>query len=276
MEQLEKGLEQKIAHKVAQVLDKRVNTEMKRISKEVDCKIESVKESMREEFREELDIVKVKVESVSSTSSSNTTHSSKVDKTLNIVIRELPESDHENVKSKVDKLFKEGLHVSNVTCESAERKQSRNINKPGVIVAKMKSHEDKRQIMSRKMTLKNQRQYSNVFIQHDQAQADRVLASNFRNILNAMQSHDLTVRGSRVLRRESRDISRDDDRSASSSLGQDDSPSRDHRNNRGYHDYSRENRSEGRAQGSYDDRRDHGYGNRDGGFKTIRGGGRRS
>ncbi|KAH3777498.1 hypothetical protein DPMN_178945 [Dreissena polymorpha] len=91
--------------------------------------------------------------------------------------------------------------MKDVVCEKAERKKSRSESKPGVIIAKMKSFEDKRKVMFEKKSLKNHSIYSNVFIQHDQAQADRVLANNFRAILGAIKSHGLTVRGSRIVPR---------------------------------------------------------------------------
>ncbi|KAH3794435.1 hypothetical protein DPMN_147968 [Dreissena polymorpha] len=55
--------------------------------------------------------------------------------------------------------------------------------------------------MFEKNSLKDQSIYSNVFIQHDQAQADRVLANNFRAIHGAIKSHGLTVHGSRIVPR---------------------------------------------------------------------------
>ena len=53
--------------------------------------------------------------------------------------------------------------------------------------------------MTKKNTLKNSTQYSNVYIHHDQPLSERVMADNFRTVLNALRQHGLTMRGSRVV-----------------------------------------------------------------------------
>lgn len=195
---LEKGLEQKIANKVAQVLDKRVTTEMNRIRKDVDERMSDIKESICDEFKAEIVLVNTKIESLSN---SATVNNSDNDITLNIVIRDLPETENENTAIKVNKLIKDGLKVHGVTCKSADRKNSRSSSKPGLVIAKMRSHEDKRKVMSNKSKLLDHQQYSGVFVQHDQSQADRVMANNFRTILQSLKGSNLTVRGSRVVQK---------------------------------------------------------------------------
>ncbi|XP_053378662.1 uncharacterized protein LOC128548225 [Mercenaria mercenaria] len=193
------------------------------------------------------------------------------DKTLNIVIRDLPKSDNEDVESRVNKLLKDGLRIRDVKCEKAERKRSRNPNKPGIIIATMKSHDKKRKVMFEKKSLKSNNQYSNVFIQHDQAPADRVLASNFRSILSTIKSHGLTVRGSRVIPRKSHeDRNRPRDNNSSDSRRSDASPARDqHADNRNHSRDSSDSRDR-RDRGGHSNWRDHGYGDHDDGYTTVR------
>ncbi|KAH3735544.1 hypothetical protein DPMN_042080 [Dreissena polymorpha] len=127
----------------------------------------------------------------------------------------------------------------------------------------MKSFEDKRKVISEKNSLKDHSIYSNVFIQHDQAQADRVLANNFRAILGAIKSHGLTVRGSHIVPRGSSERT--------------DSP-RDHASgddNRRSGSGNRDNRFDNSQAGSRDGspRRDQGrdssHDDRYNGFRTV-------
>lgn len=66
----------------------------------------------------------------------------------------------------------------------------------------MKSHDDKRKVMTNKIKLNSSNnQYSSVYLHHDQSKADRIMSSNFRTILSALKHHGLEVRGSRVVRK---------------------------------------------------------------------------
>jgi len=192
MDKLETGLEQRISNKVSQLLDKRMHTELNRIRDTVDTKFEELQESVHSEFASELDDIKAKVNQCSAGSSSR-------DIALNVVIREMPEGPRENVVNKVNSLIRDGLKVSDVTCASAERKKSPNSSKPGVIIARFKSHDDKRKVMAEKSKLKGHRQFDGVFLHHDQSHADRMMSSNFRTIISALNRSDLSVNGSRVI-----------------------------------------------------------------------------
>lgn len=234
VDKLEKGLEQKIANKVAQVLDKRVTSEMNRIRKEVDKHIENVTESIREEVKADLETVNSKIDSLSNRDTNTVS-----DITLNIVIKNLPESENENVSNKVNKFLKDGLKLKDVTCDHADRKISKSASKPGVIIAKLKSNDDKRKVMASKASLKSHTQYSKVFVDHDQSVSDRVLASNFRCILNAMKCQNLVVRGSRVINLDSRNHSGSANSRSSSRIQ--DSSTRDVADKRPVQDNRRDN-----------------------------------
>lgn len=99
----------------------------------------------------------------------------------------------------MNSLIRDGLKVSDVTFSKVERKKSSS-SKPGIVIVKFKSHDDKRKVMVKKSNLGDSRQYKDVFIHHDQSHIDRLMANNFRTILSAMKQHDFTVRGSRVVR----------------------------------------------------------------------------
>ena len=141
----------------------------------------------------------------------------------NLHIRNLPQSRSENIDSKVNGLIRDGLKLGNIKVGSAERKAPHEgSDKPGVVVATLKTTEDKKSVMMAKNKLKNNRQYSTVYINHDQTKNERLLADNFRAILSAVKNGDtnLSLRGARVVRngssthRGDRDIQESSPRSA--------------------------------------------------------------
>ncbi|KAH3791642.1 hypothetical protein DPMN_145131 [Dreissena polymorpha] len=76
---------------------------------------------------------------------------------LNICVRDLPENEEENTKSNVDKLIK-------------------------------------KQVLTNKSDLKDNRQYEDVFIGHDQTAAERRRNDNFRTIIRALKNSDILLR----------------------------------------------------------------------------------
>ncbi|KAH3794436.1 hypothetical protein DPMN_147969 [Dreissena polymorpha] len=106
---------------------------------DIDTTMDTVKKNTRDEIESDLDLLHSKIDSLVfinhvHNSAGNT---SERDKHLNIAIRDLPESDSDNVKSKIDKLFKDGLKFKVVVCEKAERKKSRSESEQGIIIAKL-------------------------------------------------------------------------------------------------------------------------------------------
>ena len=66
----------------------------------------------------------------------------------------------------------------------------------------MKSADEKKKVMSVKSKLKDHKQYSKVYIDHDKSRTDRLIESNFRAILTAVKqgNTNLSLRGARVVR----------------------------------------------------------------------------
>ncbi|XP_052779602.1 heterogeneous nuclear ribonucleoproteins A1 homolog [Mya arenaria] len=64
----------------------------------------------------------------------------------------------------------------------------------------MRSMEDKREVMLKKPELQRNPHFNKVFVDHDLSYADRVMSSNFRAVLKALNNQGLTVKGSRVIR----------------------------------------------------------------------------
>ena len=204
VDQLESSLEQRIANKVSQLLDKRVNLELKRIYKDVDEKIDAFRESMRSDVGDELAELRAKVDQLAIP---NGLPSHDDLKARNIILRGLQFSENENITDKVHHILSDGLHLYGIVCDSAERKESRN-SRPGVVVVRFRNVDDKRKVMSKKRDLKNSRQYTSVFIEHDLSYADRVMSNNFRTLLRSTKNQHLSMRGSRVVPREDTGSSR--------------------------------------------------------------------
>lgn len=155
---------------------------------------------MNSEITDDMNKVNAKLTSLSSTHIRTSTQNQGQDITMNVVIRNLQESSHENTASKVNALFREGLNVTNIQVDSADRKSSHDSTKPGLIIARMQSKYDNNKILNGKYKLKNTRQYSSAYINHDQTPTERSMSKNVRTILNAMKGRDanLSMRGSLV------------------------------------------------------------------------------
>ena len=73
----------------------------------------------------------------------------------NIIIRNLPEREHENTTREVNKILKDGLKLRDVAVDSATKKQNRQDDrKSGIIIATCKTKADKQVIMKTKRHLK--------------------------------------------------------------------------------------------------------------------------
>ncbi|KAH3822961.1 hypothetical protein DPMN_124755 [Dreissena polymorpha] len=200
IDQLESSIEQKLTHKFAQLLDKRVNIELGRIKTNVQEQLDSFKEKITEELQE----VSEKCSSVTAAAGGP---SGGQDISKNLVIRGLPYHEGENLNSKVISMFKDVMKCNVQVCNT-QRKTSANSSKPGVVIATMQSQEDRQKVLKNKSKLNESRTYSDVYIQCDQSREERLMMSNFRTLVGAMNAEGVSVRGNRVVR--NRPMSSDD------------------------------------------------------------------
>ena len=127
---------------------------------------------------------------------------------LNIGIRNLPESQNENVNTKVNGLLKDGLKLREITVLNGIRKPVRKHYQSGLIIATCKTREDNEHIMTAKNMLKESRVFKDVFILSmffEQRQQD----ANFRTTVNPLGRDKLMMNGNHVIAR-----SRDHDQTA--------------------------------------------------------------
>ncbi|CAG2192512.1 unnamed protein product [Mytilus edulis] len=123
---------------------------------------------------------------------------------IRVIVRNLPESNGENVLNKVNALIKDGLHLKDVKAVSADRTKSYKEGKFGVVIVAFKSMNEKRKVMDKKRNLKDSRNFKDIFIENDLSKSQRILNNNLRNIVNAIGENRLEIKGGRVRTRESR------------------------------------------------------------------------
>lgn len=113
-------------------------------------------------------------------------------------MRNLPHSTGENIVSKVNGVLRDGLRLRDVSIKSAERKQSRKENDPGVVIVKCNNIDDKKTILSSKRKLKDSRNFRDVFIHNDYSQQERIQTANLRTLIKAVGNDNLIIKGNRV------------------------------------------------------------------------------
>ncbi len=119
---------------------------------------------------------------------------------LNIVLKNVRESTNENVTSKVNGVIREGLKLRGIEVEEAVRKETRNSKYPGVIIARCKSVEEKKQILREKKNLRDSRNYKNVYVESDKPLQQRILESNMKLLVDTVGEGQLKLTGSRLQR----------------------------------------------------------------------------
>ena len=205
------GKIQKEIGKVKNELGSEINEVKTKISEvEKACEpLRSAIESVRSDFEKDMSTLQSNVVTLqkSYADAAKQTPVSAADISLNVIVRNLPESPNENVANKVNALIRDGLKIKDVSVVSAERKTSRKENEHGLIVAKCSSADDKKKIMTNKRHLKSDRKYSKVYINHDMCKNDRVLVSNLKSIAKAVGHDKLVVKGNKICARTGRDHS---------------------------------------------------------------------
>ena len=120
----------------------------------------------------------------------------------NIVIRNMVQRENENVERRVNGLMQDSLRLRDISVAKAVRKQSRSDSKPGLIIATMKSNEEKETVMKHKRHLKNSSRYEHVYIENDIPASQRAVNSNFRTLINALGRDKFQLKEPRISVRE--------------------------------------------------------------------------
>lgn len=189
------ALEDKFDSKITALEDRVINTVQDFIKAEI--------ESVKKEVNAQIGVLRDRVQALeaSSQAAEERARNAEPDRSLNIAIKDLPQSENEVVKHKVEALLKDGMKVKDVKIKMAVRKEAFRADSTGVVIATLESKGNKEKVMNAKATLKGSRQYSTVYVDHDKSAQQRRYEANMRLLVNTVAKESLDVRGSRLVRK---------------------------------------------------------------------------
>ncbi|CAC5390984.1 unnamed protein product [Mytilus coruscus] len=179
-------IETNIPKQVANMIDQKVSEEMKKVREEFKTELKTVSEKVISLEQSYSDVVKQNKMQTQVVSEDN----------LSLVIKNLPETENENISCKVEDLIKDGLHVNSIQVVDVERKKNNHPGKHGIVIVKFQNKDDKQKVMEKKRELRSTRIYKDVYINNAIPNAQRLLNSNLRNIVKAIGNDKLEIRGS--------------------------------------------------------------------------------
>ena len=180
-------IETNIPMHVAGMIDRKVSEEMRKVKDQFKTELKTVSDRVISLEQSYAGVVKQHHEAPLSN-----------EENVSVVIRNLPESENENISRKVAGLIKDRLHLDNIHVTNVERKRSHRPGKHGIVIAKFQSSEDKRKVMRKKRELKDSRNFKDVYIDHSIPQSQRILNSSLKNIVKAIGENKLQIKGSVV------------------------------------------------------------------------------
>ena len=215
------GLTKKVETKVTQGVKKGIDDKFKSIKKEMDSELTKIKKQVKDN---EKDIIKVRetlmptiTEKLGDELDELRNNVCKIQTDLrereqprtqnpsdsklrdrNIIIRNFPVRDNEDIKYIVKNLIRDSLKIRNITVLSAERLENKYNSRPGLVKATLDSVASKQEVMKYKNKLKDSSRYNNVYIENDVPAAQRAINSNFRTLLNVLGESNLQLKGSRI------------------------------------------------------------------------------
>ena len=169
------GLTKKVEEKVNKNMKKTVEDKVKCIRKEIDADVskiakqvkdagkvidrikETIIPTMQETLGDETDELRSSMNRLRDQVKDRPDSSCSLpqeNRHTNIVIRNMVQRENENVERRVNGLIQDSLRLRDISVAKAVRKQSRSDSKPGLIIATMKSNEEKETVMKHKRHLK--------------------------------------------------------------------------------------------------------------------------
>ena len=178
------GLSSKLEAKMVKFVETHIEQKLSLSSEDVKSKLGI------SELQNEVASLKMSYAEVASSGASASVSPARDGIELNVIIRNLnydprEQSDKSVTLNKVNKLMRDGLKLKTVNVTSCERKQSKG-QKPGLIVTRIETVEQKQEIMSVKNCLKNTSDYKNVYIENDRSFSTRVNESNMFTVLKEL------------------------------------------------------------------------------------------
>jgi chaperonin cofactor prefoldin len=190
-------MQQKLNESIAEVIAKTVKREVDKLKTSLNVQLDAFDTRMCavEETQQTVDVriegLEEKVDQI------NDICQIEEDRKLNIVLFGVPQAEYENVENKVNAVIKEGLKLTSITVQKAERKINNRSTAPGVIVARCRSKADKDNIMKNKSKLRLSTVYKKVMVDSDKSIEQRQAENNARVLAKVF--HDkLKVKGSKL------------------------------------------------------------------------------
>ena len=190
---------QRVEHK----LDTRIAALEEKITQAVKTAIMTEVNAFKTEFNIELDNLKTRLTALETTpiATAPATNDSVDSIVCNIVLRNVPESNNENIVNKVKGVLTDGCKVRDVKVVKADRKKGHD-NKPSVIVATLEDTQQRDRVMKNKRNLSASRNHKYVSISRDIDFTTRMQQNNMITLLKAMnKDNDFTFRGQHLVKK---------------------------------------------------------------------------
>ena len=94
------------------------------------------------------------------------------------MVRNLREREAEDIVDRVNNVI--GYLKVRAEVVAAVRKESKSSSKPGIVIATLRTKEEKEQIMRAKKDLRNSSRYKDVYIEHDIPSYHRKIRNNLK------------------------------------------------------------------------------------------------
>ncbi|MES9884862.1 MAG: hypothetical protein ABW185_28790 [Sedimenticola sp.] len=184
---------------------------------------------------------------------------------LNVVIRNMecdPREEHDTVitKDKVKALIRDGMKINDITIKSVCRKKDLSNNRPGVIIATVDTAAQKAKIMKNKSSLRQCRNFRNVYIEDDRPLEVRTNEANIKTLLTEMGKSDkyININGRYVMKRSNNGNTNDESNTVRNGNNNDNNRNRNYprdnardngtHGNRNYNNYNRQRTDTNRAR----------------------------
>ncbi|CAJ1066510.1 PREDICTED: uncharacterized protein LOC106519492 [Xyrichtys novacula] len=145
--------------------------------------IEKATKDMRANLDTEVGILCARMEKMEKKISDTEARKKSFDPETSVIVVGLPESEVEDLMSKVRDLLHDGLGCDTVVCPVAVERMSARGNRPGLVKVELSSVQVKIAVLRRKSKLKDNERFNKVYVSSAKSHAERLLELNFRSLI---------------------------------------------------------------------------------------------
>ena len=197
---------------VMDITNETLQKDIKQMSREFGRRIDAIEEGLAEKIKSavkelmadvkaELDAKLLALEARVMALESKPAAPATDDRSLNFVICEMAETEHEDIVEKVNNLVTAQLSLPDVRVEAAVRKPKPEERDAVVILAKCSDFSDKKRIMEAKSKLNTLEHFKHIRIYPNKPRWQRQQEANVRFLVKSMGTNKLFMRGGRVCER---------------------------------------------------------------------------